>query len=120
MKIALPTMENCIDNHFGHCAYYTIVTVEDGKIVAKETMPSPQGCGCKSGIAAVFEEMGITLMLAGNMGEGAKNTLESHHIQVVRGCSGNVEDVVNAYIAGQVKDSGIGCDHHDCTHHDHE
>lgn len=27
MKIAIPTRDNVIDNHFGHCEYYTILTV---------------------------------------------------------------------------------------------
>jgi predicted Fe-Mo cluster-binding NifX family protein len=44
MKIAVPTRDNVVDNHFGHCAYYTIYTVEDNKVVGKETMPSPEGC----------------------------------------------------------------------------
>lgn len=26
-KIAIPTRENMVDDHFGHCAYYTIVTI---------------------------------------------------------------------------------------------
>ena len=39
-------------------------------------------------------------MLAGNMGEGAKHTLEDHHIRVIRGCSGSVEAVVNAWLQG--------------------
>jgi predicted Fe-Mo cluster-binding NifX family protein len=53
-------------------------------------------------------------MLAGNMGEGAKNVLEYHEIKVIRGCSGLVEDVVKAYINGQISDSGLSCSHHEC------
>ena len=26
-KIALPTREDMVDDHFGHCAYYTVVTL---------------------------------------------------------------------------------------------
>ena len=28
-KIAVPTREGMIDDHFGHCAYYTIVTLNE-------------------------------------------------------------------------------------------
>ena len=35
MKIAVPTRDNMVDNHFGHCAYYTIYTIEDNKVTAK-------------------------------------------------------------------------------------
>ena len=118
MKIAVPTRDGIIDDHFGHCAYYTIFDIEDNQIVATSRLESPQGCGCKSGIAADMEAMGISVMLAGNMGEGAKNKLESHNIKVVRGCRGNIEMVVRAYLIGLIKDSGEGCSHHEC--HSHE
>ena len=117
MKIAVPTRDGHIDDHFGHCAYYTIFDIEDGNIVATSRLDSPKGCGCKSGIAADMEAMGISVMLAGNMGEGAKNKLESHNIQVIRGCRGDIEMVVRAYLIGLIKDSGEGCSHHECHSH---
>ena len=30
------------------------------------------------------------------------------------GCSGDVEELVAAYLAGNIKDNGEACDHHDC------
>ena len=94
-KIALPTRNGNIDDHFGHCAFYTIITVNDDNEVAKtEIMPSPEGCGCKSNIAYQLQEDGVTL------------------IEVVRGCSGPVMDVVEAYLKGELKDSGEACSHH--------
>ena len=80
-KIAIPTREDMVDDHFGHCAYYTVVTLdEQNQIVNKERLDSPEGCGCKSNIASVMQEMGITLMLAGNMGMGAYNKLSAHGV----------------------------------------
>ena len=32
----------------------------------------------------------------------------------IRGCSGDVEELVTAYLEGNVKDNGEACDHHDC------
>ena len=80
-------------------------------------IPTREGCGCKSNIASVMQEMGITLMLAGNMGMGAYNKLSAHGIAVIRGCQGKVDDVLNAYLNGELKDSLESCDHHDCDHH---
>lgn len=117
MKIAVPTRDGRVDDHFGHCDHYTIFTIEERKIVARESLPSPVGCGCKSGIAAVLQEMGVNVMLAGNMGEGAKNVLQKHDIVVVRGCSGDIETLVQSYLLGFILDSGEGCDHHDCGNH---
>lgn len=113
--IAIPTRDGSVDDHFGHCAYYTIYHLDDDdKIVVVERLDSPQGCGCKSNIASVMREMGVTLMLAGNMGEGAFNKLSEQSIQVIRGCKGKVEAVLNQYLGGKIKDSQEACSHHDC------
>lgn len=117
MLIALPTRDGKIDDHFGHCDHYTVVTVENGKVVATDTLASPEGCGCKSDIAPTMARMGIRLLLAGNMGEGAQNVLRANGIQVIRGCQGPIEDVLADYLAGKLVDTQITCDHHDCDHH---
>lgn len=117
MKIAVPTREGRVDDHFGHCDHYTIFTIEEGSVVDTQTLPSPQGCGCKSNIASVLKEMGVEVMLAGSMGEGAKNKLAAHDIRVIRGCSGSVDTLIKTYLMGFVFDSGVGCDHHDCGNH---
>jgi predicted Fe-Mo cluster-binding NifX family protein len=119
MKIALPTNEDRIDAHFGHCAYFTVFTVNDNnEIIAEEKVASEAGCGCKSNIAGTLARMGVTMMLAGNMGDGAVNVLHSQGIRVVRGCSGDVKAVAEQWLAGNLKDSGMGCHAHEhgCAH----
>ncbi|MDD4002091.1 MAG: NifB/NifX family molybdenum-iron cluster-binding protein [Bacteroidales bacterium] len=125
MKIAVPTRNEMVDSHFGHCESYTIFTIdnENKNILSKESLPSPVGCGCKSNIASVLHEMGVEIMLAGNMGDGAVYVLESNGIEIVRGCSGKIEDVVIAFLNGIIEDSGESCSHHhedgeEC-HHNH-
>lgn len=117
MKIAVPTRDGRVDDHFGHCDHYTIYTIEEGKVIASSTLPSPQGCGCKSGIATELAAMGVEVMLAGSMGEGAKNKLSAAGIRVIRGCRGEVDVLIKTYLTGFVFDSGVGCDHHDCGNH---
>ena len=93
MKIAIPTRDNLVDDHFGHCDHYTVFTVGDDKsVISSERLDSPQGCGCKSNIASVMQE--------------------------VRGCHGNVNDVLTAYLNGTLTDSAESCNHHDCGNHD--
>ncbi len=113
MKIAVPTRGNSVDDHFGHCEMYTIFTIYESKVFNKEILPSPQGCGCKSNIASVLREKGVKIMLAGNMGAGAMNVLNMQGIEVVRGCSGNIDSLIELYIKGNIEDSGIGCSHHE-------
>jgi len=115
MKIAVPTQGKNVDNHFGHCAFFTVFTVNEKKdIISDEIVPSPVGCGCKSNIAQTLSAMGVKMLLAGNMGEGAVNVLKSNGIEVVRGCSGDVRKVTEDWLKGTLVDSGIQCSHHEC------
>ncbi|MDK2823957.1 MAG: hypothetical protein PWQ67_771 [Clostridia bacterium] len=119
MKIAVPSRNNQVDSHFGHCEYFTIFTVDDSKkIINEERYDSPVGCGCKSNIASELARLGVTVMLAGNMGSGAVNVLTTNGINVIRGCSGDVRAVVEQFLADKVTDSGESCsDHGDCHNH---
>ncbi|HNW57964.1 MAG TPA: NifB/NifX family molybdenum-iron cluster-binding protein [Bacteroidales bacterium] len=120
MKIAVPvTRENQIDSHFGHCEGYGIFTISDNKeITDKKNIASPQGCGCKSNIASTLAADGVTVMLAGGIGDGAINVLNYNGIEVIRGCSGDATEVVKLYLSGLVEDSGNSCHSHDheCSH----
>lgn len=122
LKIAVPTVNNNVDDHFGHCDHYTVFEIDENQEIKNEIIvPAGEGCGCKSNIATTLQDMGVKLLLAGNMGDGAKNVLTSHHIQVIRGCSGNIRQVVKDFLAGKISDCGFGCaghgncsDHHEC------
>jgi len=115
MKIAVPvTNENQIDSHFGHCDSYGVYTIsENNEITEIKTIKSPQGCGCKSDIASVLASDGVKVMLAGGIGGGAINVLNNSGIEVIRGCSGNADDIVKLYVSGLVKDSGSSCHQHE-------
>lgn len=128
MKIAIPTKAGMVDNHFGHCEMYTILTASEEKsIIDIETIPSTQGCGCKSGIAQILKQKGVMTMLAGGIGEGAINVLNLHGINVVRGCSGNVITIAKLFLEGKLTDSGKSCvehehhhrEGHSCRDHEH-
>ncbi len=116
MKIAVPTRGTNVDDHFGHCEAYTVFTTnENKKIINSEILPSPQGCGCKSDIASVLQQKGVSVMLAGNMGGGALNILTGHGIDVYRGCSGDVRQITEAFLQGKIGDSDESCHQHE--HH---
>lgn len=118
MKIAIPiTLENNVDQHFGHCAFFSVFTINENQIISKESIASPPGCGCKSNIALQLKDMSVDLMLAGNMGEGAVNVLNSNGISVIRGCSGNIDTLVKKYLNNEINDSGESCSIHQDLNH---
>lgn len=123
IRIAIPTTNKEIADHFGHCEYYTVIDIVDGIVKNTEQLKSPQGCGCKSGIADTLREIGVQLMLSGNIGDGAFNKISQQNIAVIRGCSGKIDDAVNLFLANQLCDSNKTCDHsghqYSCSHHKH-
>ena len=124
MKIAVPlTSDNQIDGHFGHCESYGVFTISDRQEITEiRSVESPKGCGCKSEIGSVLFNDGVTVLLAGGIGDGAVNKLKNEGIEVIRGCTGDAREVVELFISGLVEDTGSSCghhDHHEHGHHDH-
>jgi predicted Fe-Mo cluster-binding NifX family protein len=113
MKVAVPTRNGQVDDHFGHCEYYSIFTIEEGKVTHEETFKAPEGCGCKSNVAPMLASMGVTVMLAGNMGAGALHVLNANSIEVYRGASGDVKALIDYFLTGNITDSGVGCHNHE-------
>ena len=90
MKIAIPTKDQMVDNHFGNMQYYTIYTIDNQKkIISKENLPCPEGCGCKTNISTTLHAMGVEIILAGNMGIMPKTYLKPVKLELF--------EVVKAY-----------------------
>ncbi len=123
-KIAVPiTSNNVLEDHFGHCAFYEIYTLsDDNEILDVQLLKSEPGCGCKSNIASILSDSGVSLMLSGGIGNGAVNKLNKAGIGVIRGCSGKSADVILQYVQGKISDSGFSCargEHHHGNGHEH-
>lgn len=116
MKIAIPTKNNQVDNHFGHCEYFTVLSVEGDSIIGTEKIDSGNTCGCKSNIANTLKEKGVSVLLAGQMGQGAINKITNLGIQVIGGCKGDIDELALNYVAGKVKDELIVCPPHNHEH----
>jgi predicted Fe-Mo cluster-binding NifX family protein len=115
MKIAIPARDQHLESHFGHCAYFAIFRIEDGAVVARERVEAESN-GCRSSMASTLAGLGVDVMLADAMGPGAHASLARNGIEVIRGCTGTLEDVVTAFLAGRLVDSpaaeGCGCGGH--------
>jgi predicted DNA-binding protein (UPF0251 family)/predicted Fe-Mo cluster-binding NifX family protein len=121
MRIAVPSRDGLVDEHFGHCKEFLVFRVEGEALVPEATIASPESCGCKSGVAGDLAAAGVTHVVAGNMGEGAVRVLASHGMTVVRGASGDARTAAQAFAKGELADAGIGCAGHggaghECSH----
>ena len=116
MKLAVPARDGHVDDHFGHCKEFLVFRVEGDTLVPEPAIPSPEGCGCKSGIAAELARAGVKHLVAGNMGDGALRVLTARGIGVTRGASGDALAAARAWLAGNLADSGAGCAGHRHAH----
>ena len=120
MKIALPVENGLVNEHFGHSENFTIYTISPEKKIESSTPVKSEGCGCHSGIAEILAAQGVSVMLTGNIGAGAINHLNEFGIDIIRGCSGEADQVVTEFLRGTIIDSEKICTAHENGCHDHD
>ncbi|MGB9660923.1 MAG: NifB/NifX family molybdenum-iron cluster-binding protein [Moorellaceae bacterium] len=114
MKIAVATEGNMVAEHFGHCSQYTLFQVEGQRVISKTVIPNP---GHQPGfLPGYLASLGVNCVIAGGMGTRAAELFAEHGIQTVTGASGPVDEVVGAYLRGDLRTRGGFCDH---GHHGH-
>ncbi len=128
MKIAIATDNEQVSAHFGRCACYTIVEIEDSGTNKKELnrtrVDTPEH---QPGMLPGFlHEKGVDVVVAGGMGPRAQQLFLQLNIEPYIGVTGNIDDVIDDFLAGRLQSGESLCDqahgagghHHDC-HHDH-
>ncbi|KZL91401.1 NifB/NifX family molybdenum-iron cluster-binding protein [Clostridium magnum] len=113
MKIAVASEGTYVSGDFGHCEGFTIYEVEEGKSLNKSFTQNP---GHRPGFLPVFlKGLDVNVIIAGGMGETAKQLFNENGIEVVVGAQGLCDDVSGKYIKGELKSTGSVC-----TEHQHE
>ncbi|MBN1308134.1 MAG: NifB/NifX family molybdenum-iron cluster-binding protein [Chitinispirillaceae bacterium] len=112
MKIAIPTANDQLCMHFGHCEKFVIVEVDEAtrSITGKEeAVPPPHEPGA---LPKWLHEKGATVIIAAGMGMRAQQFFQQYGIQVVVGApSDHPETVVLNWLAGTLVTGGNVCDH---------
>jgi predicted Fe-Mo cluster-binding NifX family protein len=123
MKIAAISDDGVnISQHFGRAPLYVVVTVEENKIVAKETRPKTghhtfaaaeqplapgERHGYDAGSQAKHRSMAESIadcqvLLAGGMGWGAYESMKSYNIETFVTDVDNIDEAVQLYLAGRL------------------
>ena len=124
MKIAAITEDGTtISQHFGRAPLYVVATVENGEIVNKETRdktghhtfaadPHPETAagerhGYDAGAQTKHASMAETIadcqvLLAGGMGWGAYESMQSYTIEPVVTDVENIDEAVKLYLEGKL------------------
>lgn len=114
VKIAFPTNDKVnVEEHFGHCKFFAIFTVNDKEIIGTEYVSAPAH---QPGLLPKFlGELGANAIITGGMGQMAINLFKEANVEVILGARGSIEANLNEYLGGDLYSTGSACQHT----HDH-
>ena len=123
MKIVIPTEDEKLCSHFGHCESFTFVDVnpETKEILNIETKVPEEGISCQS--ASWISEQGANIILAGGMGGRPLNIFSQNGVTVVSGCPElPIKELVAQYLDSSLitGENSCGGEHSHCGGHHHE
>lgn len=117
MRIAVTYEDGSIFQHFGHTERFKIYEVEDGKVQVTSIV-NTNGSG-HGALAGLLRNGGITTLICGGIGAGAKRALAEAGIELYGGVSGDADKAVNDLLTGTLQyNPDVACNHHGEHHHD--
>jgi len=116
MKIAVTYENGQIFQHFGHTECFKIYEVDNSRILREEVI-NTEGSG-HGALAGFLSERNVSHVICGGIGGGAQAALAQAGIQLYGGVTGDADEAVKAFLAGElVYNADVHCDHHDHEHH---
>lgn len=119
MKIALPTENEYLCPHFGKSPYFTIVEIENKKVVKRKLAENP---GHENGsIPEFLKKLGINCVIVAGMGVKAQELFNEYNIENIMGAEGKIDDIINEFINGKLIAGESSCKpetKHDCGSHE--
>jgi len=101
MKLAISSDLGKVSKHFGRCPEFTIIEIEKDNIKTKKTIQNP---GHMTGFLPKFlKEQGVSCVIAGGAGFKAQELFEQFGIKLITGIQGDIDEVVNRFINGNLK-----------------
>ena len=110
MKIAVTYENGEVFQHFGHTETFKLYEVEDGRVVSSQIMDS-NGSG-HGALAGLLAKQAVDVLICGGIGGGAQAALAEQGIELCAGASGSADEAVEAYLRGELVNTGANCDHH--------
>jgi len=118
MKIAMPKNGEIINQHFGKSESFLIAEIKDGNITNKKEVSALELQHNHGGLSRLLLDEGVSLVITGGIGAGAYNALKENNLEVIRGVSGKIDEILGAYLKGDLEDKNVVCNHNG-EHHNH-
>ena len=111
MRIAVTYENGEIFQHFGHTESFKLYIIEDGVITATQIVDT-NGTG-HGALADMLASVGVSTLICGGIGGGARNALAEVGIEIYPGAMGNADANVESFLAGNLNyDPDTMCNHH--------
>ena len=111
MKIAVTYGDGLIFQHFGHTPQFKIYDTENGNIIATQIIET--GSSGHGALAGLLQQRQVEVLICGGIGGGAQAALAQAGIQLYGGVTGDADDAVADFLAGQLAyNPCIRCNHH--------
>ena len=109
-RFAVPTIDQKLCAHFGHCEKFAIVDTEDSQVTGVSFMDPPIH---QPGTYPRFlAEQGVSTIISGGMGIKAQDIFRANNIEVYMGIDSDVpHKLVEAYLNNQLQAGENLCDH---------
>ena len=93
-----------MDSRFGRCLYFVIVDSEtmEYSAIPNDSTNASHGAGIQT--AQTVANMGVKVVITGNVGPNAFNVLHATGIKIVTGVSGSIREAVEKYKRGQLRE----------------
>lgn len=112
MRLAIATEDGNVAQHFGRCPGFTIVDIEDGKIISKNFIENPGHKAHQPGAVPRFlKSQSVDFVGAGGMGPNAVMNLQASGIKVIVGVTGSIDETVEKFLKGSLKGGESLCEH---------
>jgi predicted Fe-Mo cluster-binding NifX family protein len=107
MKIAISatgaSLDAEVDPRFGRCQYFVIVDPQTMEFEALDNSSAMAAGGAGISTAQMIANKGAQVILTGNCGPNAYQTLSAAGVQVISGVTGRIRDAIEAYKAGRLQ-----------------
>ncbi|MBL7084654.1 MAG: NifB/NifX family molybdenum-iron cluster-binding protein [Candidatus Omnitrophica bacterium] len=124
MRVAISTDGDFVSAHFGRCPHFTLVDIDNGKVVKKEVVANPGHA--PGAIPQFLHKKGAEAIIAGGMGMRASGFFDELGIKTIVGISGKIDEVIGQLVQGTLKGGeslckpgsgrGYGVDKTECEH----
>ncbi|MEA5010487.1 MAG: NifB/NifX family molybdenum-iron cluster-binding protein [Angelakisella sp.] len=115
MRIAVAYEDGHVFQHFGHTQRFKVYEIENGEIGVTAVV-NTNGSG-HGALADILKKIEVSTLICGGIGDGARRALDEANITLFGGVTGNCDDAVKAFLAGNLSyDPEIRCEHHGKSH----